>query len=170
MELSTDQKGAIAEAKIAAAAIELGIGVSRPVSPLRYDLVFDLGGRLARVQCKWASANGDVVVIRCRTSRRGPNGYIRSNYLSREVDLIAAYCGPLDTCYVLPIDRFDDRSAIQLRLMPARNNQRRLVNWAAEYRLGATLKRLGAVAQLGERQSGTLEVRGSIPLGSITTT
>jgi hypothetical protein len=166
VELSPDQKGAIAESKIAAAAIELGVGVSRPVSPLRYDLVFDLGERLARVQCKWASVKGNVVVIRCRTSRRGPSGYIRTDYRAGEIDLIAAYCGDLDGCYLLPIDRFDGRSAIQLRLMPAKNNQRQLVNWAAEYRLEATLKRLGAVAQLGERQSGTLEVRGSIPLGS----
>jgi len=59
--LTTDQKGAIAESKVATAAIELGIGVSRPVSPLRYDLVFDLDTRLVRVQCKWASTNGNVV-------------------------------------------------------------------------------------------------------------
>ena len=168
MELTTDQKGAIAESRVAAAAIELGIGVSRPVSPLRYDLVFDLGDRLARVQCKWASRNGSVVVIRCRTSRRGPNGYIKTDYRASEIDLIAAYCGDLDVCYLLPIERFDGRSAIQLRLTTARNNQHQLVNWAAEYRLGATLKRLGAVAQLGERCHGMAEVRGSIPLGSMT--
>ena len=168
MELSSDQKGAIAESKIAAAAIELGIGVSRPVSPLRYDLVFDLGEHLTRVQCKWASSKGNVVVVNCRTSRRGPDGYIRTNYRAGEIDLIAAYCGDLDTSYLLPIDRFDGRSAIQLRLAPARNNQRQLVNWAADYRLEATLKRLGAVAQLGERCHGMAEVRGSIPLGSMT--
>ena len=168
MELTADQKGAIAESKIAAAAIERGIGVSRPVSPLRYDLVFDLGKCLARVQCKWASTKGTVVVIRCRTSRRGPSGYIKTDYHAEEIDLIAAYCGDLGICYLLPIVRFDGRSAIQLRLTPAKNNQHQLVNWAAEYQLDATLKRLGAVAQLGERQSGTLEVRGSIPLGSMT--
>jgi PD-(D/E)XK nuclease superfamily protein len=168
VELTTDQKGAIAESKVATAAIELGIGVSRPVSPLRYDLVFDLDTRLVRVQCKWASTNGNVVVIRCRTSRRGPNGYIRTHYYAEEIDLIAAYCGDLDACYLLPVEHFDGRSAVQLRLSPAKNNQRHLVNWAVDYRLDATLERLGAVAQLGERQSGTLEVRGSIPLGSMT--
>lgn len=103
MELSSDQKGAIAESKIAAAAIELGIGVSRPMSPSRYDLVFDLGERLVRVQCKWASSKAKVVVVNCRTSRRGSTGYIRTNYRAGEIDLIAAYCGDLDACYVLPL-------------------------------------------------------------------
>jgi hypothetical protein len=61
------------------------------------------------------------------------------------------------------------RRSLQLRLGLARNNQRKGINWAEEFaferlRLGLP----GAVAQLGERQSGTLEVRGSIPLGSIT--
>jgi len=61
--LTTDQKGAIAESSIAAAAIKLGIGVLKPLSDgHRYDLVFDVGTRLLRVQCKWAVRRGDVVV------------------------------------------------------------------------------------------------------------
>ena len=168
MELTTDQKGAIAEAKIAAAAIELGIGVSRPVSPLRYDLIFDLGGRLARVQCKWASAKGGVVVVRCRTSRRGRDGYVKTDYRAEEIDLLAAYCGDLDTCYVLPVASFDGRSAVQLRLSPARNNQANGINWAENFAFERLQSgRSGAVAQLGERRHGMAEARGSSPLGSI---
>jgi hypothetical protein len=57
---------------------------------------------------------------------------------------------------------------LSLRLAPAANNQRLKVNWAADYEFGAKLARpQGAVAQLGERQSGTLEVTGSSPVGSI---
>ena len=48
--LSTDQKGALAEATITAAAIELGVDVFRPLSDgARYDLIFDLGHRLMLV-------------------------------------------------------------------------------------------------------------------------
>jgi hypothetical protein len=44
---STDQKGAIAESAIACAAIKLGIDVYKPLSDgTRYDLIFDLAGRL----------------------------------------------------------------------------------------------------------------------------
>jgi hypothetical protein len=140
--LTTDQKGAIAEAKIAAEAVALGVGVSKPLSPLRYDLIFDIDARLLRVQCKWANSNGEVVVVRCRTSRRGPNGYVRSDYTCDEVDLIAAYCGELDRCYVLRLDRFPARCAIQLRLRHTRNNQRRLINWADDFVFDARLKAL----------------------------
>jgi hypothetical protein len=38
--LTSDQKGAVAEAAVAHAAIELGIGVSRPFGDERYDLIF----------------------------------------------------------------------------------------------------------------------------------
>jgi hypothetical protein len=52
--LTTDQKGAIAEAAIVHAALELGVTVSKPLVDGRYDLIFDLYARLVRVQCKWA--------------------------------------------------------------------------------------------------------------------
>jgi hypothetical protein len=63
--LTTDQKGATAEAAIVQAAIEAGLGVGRPVVDQRYDLIFDLGLSLLRIQCKWASRVGDVLVVRC---------------------------------------------------------------------------------------------------------
>jgi PD-(D/E)XK endonuclease len=54
--LNSNRKGAIAEAKIAAAAIELGIPVLCPIAEHgRYDLAFEIGGRILRVQCKWGS-------------------------------------------------------------------------------------------------------------------
>ena len=71
MELTTDQKGAIAELAIAKAAIELGIDVYRPVAEGgRYDLIFELGNRLVRVQCKCASRYGDILVVRCYSARK----------------------------------------------------------------------------------------------------
>ena len=51
--LTTDQKGAVAETAVVHAATKLGIGVYKPVSDgERYDLIFDLGAELVRVQCK----------------------------------------------------------------------------------------------------------------------
>ena len=166
--MTTDQKGAIAETAIAAAAIRLGIGVSRPLSPLRYDLVFDIGGRLLRVQCKWAVRQGDVVVVRCYSSRRTANGMDRHSYAADEVDLLAAYCADLDRCWLIPGTRFTGRRHIQLRLAPARNNQRTGVNLARDFEFAATLRPdPGAIAQLGERLAGSQKVAGSSPAGSI---
>ena len=69
MELSTNQKGAIAEAAITKAAIEMGVEVFRPaVEGGPRDLILGVGRQLIRVQCKWAQIYRDVVVVRCFTS------------------------------------------------------------------------------------------------------
>ncbi len=60
---------------------------------------------------------------------------MRRSYTSDEVDAIAAFCPELDRCFLLPLARFSGRAEIQLRLVPARNNQERGVNWADDFRL-----------------------------------
>jgi PD-(D/E)XK endonuclease len=81
---------------------------------------------------------------------------------------IAGYCHELRACYLLPLEMSIGRAAVQLRLSATLNNQRAKINWAQDYELGATLSRLhGPIAQLGERQRGTLEAAGSSPAGSI---
>ena len=52
---SPNVKGNVAELAIAKAAAELGLPVYGPLTEhSRYDLVIEIGGRLLRVQCKWA--------------------------------------------------------------------------------------------------------------------
>ena len=166
--MTTDQKGAIAETAIVHAATRLGISVSRPISPQRYDLIFDLGTRLVRVQCKWAVLLQNVVLVRCYRARRGRDKQVVESYTIEEIDAVAAYCHELDRSYYIPFDRFPRRRSFHLRLAASRNNQRRGVLWADDFDLAATLGRhQGAVAQLGERRDGIAEARGSSPLGSI---
>jgi hypothetical protein len=168
VELSTDQKGAIAESAIVHAAIKLGIGVYRPLSDgERCDLVFDLGERLARVQCKWASLHGGVVAIRAYSCRRSSRGVLKRGYSPHEIDAVAGYCLALDRCFYIPMEWLGSRTTVQLRLRPTRNNQRDRINWAEDF----AFERLafdtpGAIAQLGERLRGTQEVGGSSPPGS----
>ena len=139
--LTTDQKGAIAETAIVHAAVKLGIGVYKPISEGgRYDLIFDLGTRLLRVQCKWAVRVDGIVLVRCYSSRRGRDGMIVRRYTTDEIDAVAAYCADLDRCYLLPPSLFAGRRTIHLRLAPSLNNQRALVNWASDFELEATLK------------------------------
>ncbi len=167
MHLSTDQKGNIAEGAIALAAAKLGIVVYRPVGEGgRCDMIFELGEDLIRVQCKWAPLENDVVVVRCYSCRRSAMGLLKRTYSRAEIDAFAAYCPELDTCYFLPMDVFDGHHQVSLRIHPTRNNQRDGINWAASYEFAATLGRLGAVAQLGERRHGMAEATGSSPVGS----
>ena len=160
--LTPTEKGGIAEAAIAAAAVRLGIVVSRPiVEGGRYDLIFDNGDRLQRVQCKWGCFRTTHITVRTSTSRHTPrDGYLRTTYSTDEVDLLAVFCVELEAVYVIPIEEIAGQSYLHLRLTPARNNQARGVKWAAKYRFGA-------VAQLGERPAGSREVRGSSPLSSM---
>ena len=161
--LTPSEKGGIAEAKITAAAVVAGIVVARPlVEGRRYDLIFDTGPELLRVQCKWARASrdGQVVAVRTSTSRLTPlRGYVRTTYTADEVDAIAVYCPDVDRCYYLPIEMVAGRGYLHLRLGAARNNQKLGVTMADDHRLGA-------VAQLGERLAGSQKVRGSSPLSS----
>jgi PD-(D/E)XK endonuclease len=72
--LTTNQKGAVAEAAVALEAVRLGIGVYRPLGDERYDLILDVRPRLIRVQCKWACRHDDVIVVRLYSARRAREG------------------------------------------------------------------------------------------------
>ena len=158
--MTPTQKGAIAETAIAAAAVEHGYTVLRPITAgERYDLVFGIGDRLLRVQCKSAALRGDVVVVHARTSRRSADGYVRGTYTAEEVDLIVAYCHEIRKCYAVPITDFGESGQLYLRLTEARNGQRAGLHFAEEYTLGA-------IAQLEEHLHGMQGVGGSSPPSS----
>jgi hypothetical protein len=98
----------------------------------------------------------------CSSCRLTPGGYRYANYAASDVDAIAAYCGDLDTCYLIPIADVGGRSMLSLRLAPAANGQAVAIRWPATYEFS------GAIAQLGERVAGSHEVGGSSPPGSTT--
>src|SRR3954469_10679372 len=81
-------KGAIAEAAITSAAVELGCVVLRPFPEgRRYDLVIDNGRELLRVQCKWGRLKGSVIMVILTTCRHTPShGYVRTKYTREDID------------------------------------------------------------------------------------
>jgi prevent-host-death family protein len=162
--LSTNRKGAIAETAIAAAATKLGVSVLRPiVDHERYDLAFEIGDRILRVQCKWGRLADDraVITVQLQGSWLSPtSGYVRTSYAENEIDLVAVYCAELDRSFLLPIALVAGRRAINLRLAPPKNGQRACINLASDFDLP------GAVAQLEEHLPGRQGARGSSPLSS----
>ncbi len=141
---SANKKGSLAEIAIAKDAVELGFDVMFPMTEHgRYDLGIEIGGRVLRAQCKWARKKGDVIQIRLGTSRHTPlNGYVCTTYPPDEVDVVAAHCGNLDRCYLIPIDLAAEKHMLHLRLAPPANGHRVAINYAADYEFP------GAVAQL----------------------
>jgi PD-(D/E)XK endonuclease len=164
-DLTPSQKGAVAEAEIAAAATRLGLVVLRPLCDgARYDLGIDVGSRVLRVQCKWAARLEDVLMIHVTTCRHTPRGYLRTTYSDDEIDAVAAYSEATDRCYLLPIADIADRSAISLCLTPTRNNQAQGVRWAEDYELTRSMRRhydadLSPHADAG-REGDTMTVPG----------
>ena len=122
--------------------MKLGIGVLKPMWDMRYDLVFDTGGDLLRVQCKWAVRRGDVIGIHTRRCRRSGAGLVHRSYEADEIDAIAAYCPDVERCYLLPHALSVNRTIVLLRLEPTRNNQHSGIRWARDYELGARLRAL----------------------------
>jgi hypothetical protein len=164
MLLDSNTKGAVAEQAIVLAAMKIDVPVLRPVAEHgRSDLALDIAGRLYRVQCKWGSLDErrSVITVRLRTSRHTPQGYVRTTYDASEIDLFGVYCGDLDRCFLLPIERFAGQGWAHLRLTRARNNQVSCINLADDFDFE------GAIAQLGERLHGMQEVVGSSPTSSI---
>jgi hypothetical protein len=137
--LTTNQKGFIAETAVIHECARLGVPVARPLDDQRYDLIFDLGAKLLRVQCKWAARAGDVVAIRTRTCRRAREGLIHRSYGPDEIDAIAAFCIETERCYLLPHELSVDRVMVQLRLGPTKNNQAAGIRWARDYEFAAKL-------------------------------
>jgi hypothetical protein len=142
-DLTPSQKGAVAEAAITAAAIQLGLVVLRPLCEgRRYDLAIDLEPQLLRVQCKLARHLGGVLSVPIATSRYTPRGYVRTIYTAEEIDAVGAYSPELGKCFLIPIRDVSGRSAAHLRLDPTGNNQAEGIKWARDYEFDAVMQRL----------------------------
>ena len=137
--LTTNQKGAVAEAAVVFECARLGVPVLRPLDDQRYDLVIDLGRRMLRVQCKWAAKRGDVIEVRCRTCRRGRQGLIHRSYAAGEIDAVAAYSPDTDRCYLLPAELSVETAGVALRIAPTKNNQSAGIRWASDFEFAARL-------------------------------
>ncbi len=145
------------------AATKLNVLVLTPTTEgRRYDLALDIGKRLWRVQCKWGQVTGDgsVIAVNIRGSYFSPNGYVQSTYSEDEIDLLGVYCGDLDRCFLLPSSLIAGLGHLHLRLRPTRNGQVACITLADDFDFD------GAIAQLGERVTGSHEVAGSSPASS----
>ena len=128
-------KGAIAEAAIALAAIELGIVVLRPLTEgRRYDLVFDIDHACPRA-VQVGTPQGAVLVVN-RGLPSHAAGLRAHDVRPPEIDAVAAYCQELKRCYWLPIEVVAGMRRSTLRLTPAANDQQIAINFAADYASG----------------------------------
>jgi hypothetical protein len=129
------QKGDLAELIVAADLRRRGYKIAIPFGEdCDYDLVVERHGRLERVQVKYATSNGSVVTVRCR-SHSLTNGRVRAtkHYTAKIVDWIAVWDATTETPYYVPSAVFDGFSMLHLRLTPPRNNQSVRIRHAADF-------------------------------------
>jgi PD-(D/E)XK endonuclease len=137
--MNTKQKGDIAEQAAILHALKRGWGVLKPVGDrLPYDLVFDVEGRLVKVQVKGAwfdKARGNYVVDnrRTKTNRRL---MIRGRYDCSDFDFALVYIEQLDLFYIFPVEVFVGYAS-EIHMVEADKRQRK--PGSAEYRDAWTL-------------------------------
>jgi hypothetical protein len=113
--------------------LKRGWGVLIPVGDrLAYDLVFDIGNKLIRVQVKSAYAAVNTFAVNTKRAKTNRRTYRFERYNPNDFD-IALLWHPLEKLfYVMPIGIFlSFRSAVSL---PSRNRSKQRFNRAEPYR------------------------------------
>lgn len=126
----TKQKGEIAEAYVLYFLKSKGFNVFIPWGEdNRYDLVAEKNGVFKRVQVKYVSSKNGVLEIPIRSA----NGHQIIHYSCRDIDIIAAYHAKTQKVYFIPLKSISNRSSFKVRLVPARNNQKKNIALASDY-------------------------------------
>jgi len=135
--LNRKAKGDLAELKVAADLRARGYRIAIPYGEdWDYDLILCRERLLERVQVKYARSAEGRIVVRCR-SHSLTNGKVRrtKRYTEKLIDWLAVYDAATEAIFYIPAEVLGDgMSELTLRLLPARNNQRRGVRPADSYR------------------------------------
>lgn len=132
-----EQKGDLAELLVAADLRRRGYLISLPFgedSP--YDLVLDRGyGPLERVQVKYSTSDGHVVVVKCQ-SHSLTNGKVRvsKRNTAAMIEWLAVYDPTSGTIlYVPAAELLNGRTLIHIRLTPTLHGQTQNTGWWEDY-------------------------------------
>ena len=129
MPLTPSEIGERTEAAILAALVGAGKRVVLPFGEQRrYDLAFEEGSRLIKVQCKTGWLRAGAIHFRTHSL---VHGTIR-DYLS-DIDLFAVYCHEIGQAYLVPVRDVPSKSRATLRLDPPKNGQSQKIRWADQY-------------------------------------
>jgi hypothetical protein len=125
--VSTKLTGDIAEQAAILQALKRGWGVLKPIGDwLPYDLVFDVGGALVKIQVKhaWFDGPRGNYVVDNRRTKTNRCVMVREAYGPSDFDFALAYLKDLDTFYVFPVDVFIGYAS-EIHLVEADKRQRK---------------------------------------------
>jgi hypothetical protein len=125
--VDTKLKGDIAEQATILFALQKGWGVLRPIGDrLPYDLVFDTGNVLVKIQVKsaWFDESRKNYVIDTRRTKTNRKQMLRSSYSATDFDFAVAYIEELNVFYVFPVEEFISYSS-EIHLVETEKRQRK---------------------------------------------
>ena len=132
--MDTKLKGDIAEQAAILRALNRGWGVLTPVGDrLPYDLVFDVGGLLVKVQvkCAWFDKSSRNYVVDNRRTKTNRRAMVREAYQAGDFDFALVYLPEPDLFYVFPVEVFIGYGS-EIHMVEADKRQRK--PGSAEYR------------------------------------
>ncbi len=126
--MTPSEVGERTEIAVLAALAEAGLRVLVPFGGYhRFDLAFEHGDRIVKVQCKSGRQYKGVVVFSTSDHTVGVSRDYRG-----EAHLFGVYCRDRREVYLVPVEDVPARAA-HLRVAPARNNQKAGIRDAAQY-------------------------------------
>ena len=128
----TKRIGNITELEVQTYMTKLDVLVSIPYGDrARYDQIWDVNGRLLRVQIKYAHEyNNGTIGITCSSGVKRNGKLVRLQYTPEEIDGIATfYKGRV---YYIPVSKIPLK-VMSLRFEKTLSNMKSLVNWASDY-------------------------------------
>ena len=124
-------KGSVAEMAVAGKLLEMGWSILFPFGEnSRYDLVAEKHGKFLKVQVKYVTPANGVLKVGCKSS----NNWSVKKYTAKEIDYIAVYNGKDKGIYFIPSSKLN-KSAIGLRILPTKNNQKLNIRDSKEFLL-----------------------------------
>ncbi len=130
---NTTRKGDIAEWEVAAALLQKGMNLLRPISSAsRYDLLIEHeDGRFTRVQCKMIRLRRGAITLRLFSMS---GHHTRPNPYLDQVDAYGIFCPETGRSYLVPREALGacGRNA-SIRVFPTKNGQKKRTRSAEEF-------------------------------------
>ena len=137
--MNTNQIGAITELEVLLYMTKLGYTVSIPYGDKeRYDQIWDINGKLIRVQIKTANPIDDVesaILVYCYSTSNGK----KHKYTKDEIDYFATYWK--NKVYLIPVEQCSTQKILRFSA-PNTITNLKIVNWAKDYEVEEVLKQL----------------------------
>ena len=130
-------KGNITELEVLTYATKLGIQVSIPFGDrARYDQIWDVNGKLIKVQVKTSHGKDGCFVFSCRSSNRRNGKVVNKKYSEDEIDYFATMWD--GRCYLIPVNETSRQKTI--RTSPTKSGRLEGVSFADDYLVEGVLK------------------------------